>query len=96
MCRNIRVLHHFEPPTTPEEIHAAALQYVRKVTGTRAPSKLDTKSFDRAVDEIAEATAKVLAKLSTPRTPARTREGEKERARKKWDSRKSRMLRAEG
>ena len=92
MCRNIRVLHHFEPPTTPEEIHAAALQYVRKVTGTRAPSKLDTASFERAVDEIAEATAKVLATISVPRGPARTRESERERARKKWDSRKSRML----
>lgn len=92
MCRNIRVLHHFEPPTTPDEIHAAALQYVRKVTGTRAPSKNDNAAFEHAVDEIAKATAKVLAKLSTPRAPARTREGERERARKKWDSRKSRML----
>ena len=92
MCRNIRVLHHFEPPTTKEEIHAAALQYVRKVTGTRAPSKADDAAFEHAVDEIAKATAKVLSKLSTPRSPARTREGERERARKKWDSRKSRML----
>ena len=92
MCRNIRVLHHFEPPTTPEEIHAAALQYVRKVTGTRAPSKGDLASFERAVDEVAQATAKILAKMSVPRGPARTREGERERARKKWDSRKSRML----
>ena len=92
VCRNIRVLHHFEPPTTQEEIHAAALQYVRKVTGTREPSKADLKAFEHAVDEIAEATARVLAKLSTPRSPARTREGERERARKKWDSRKSRML----
>lgn len=92
MCRNIRVLHHFEPPTTPDEIHAAALQYVRKVTGTRAPSKNDDAAFERAVDEVAKATAKVLAKLSPPRGPARTRDGERERARKKWDSRKSRML----
>jgi hypothetical protein len=92
VCRNIRVLHHFEPPTTQEEIHAAALQYVRKVTGTRAPSKTDNAAFESAVEEVAKATAKVLAKLSTPRSPARTREGERERARKKWDSRKSRML----
>jgi hypothetical protein len=92
VCRNIRVLHHFEPPTTQEEIHAAALQYVRKVTGTRAPSKNDNAAFDHAVEEIAKATAKVLAQLSTPRSPARTRDGERERARKKWDSRKSRML----
>jgi hypothetical protein len=92
VCRNIRVLHHFEPPTTPDEIHAAALQYVRKVTGTRAPAKADAMAFEHAVDEIAEATAKVLAKLSAPRTAPRTREGERERARKKWDSRKSRML----
>lgn len=92
MCRNIRVLHHFEPPTTPDEIQAAALQYVRKVTGTRAPSAKDNAAFEQAVEEVAKATAKVLAKLSTPRGPARTRDGERERARKKWDSRKSRML----
>lgn len=92
MCRNIRVLHHFEPPSTPDEIHAAALQYVRKVTGTRAPSQKDNAAFEHAVEEVAKATAKVLSKLSTPRGPARTRDGERERARKKWDSRKSRML----
>jgi hypothetical protein len=92
VCRNIRVLHHFEPPTTPEEVRAAALQYVRKVTGTRAPSAKDAVIFEQAIEAVAEATTKVLESLSAPRGPARTREGERERARKKWDSRKSRML----
>ncbi len=91
MCRNIRVLHHFEPPTTPEEIRAAALQYVRKVTGARAPSKADAAAFEAAVDEIAEATAKVLARIAA-KGPARTREGERDRARERWTARKSRML----
>lgn len=73
-------------------MRAAALQYVRKVTGTRAPSKTDAAAFEEAIDAITEATSKVLARMSTPRSPARTREGERERARVKWDSRKSRML----
>ena len=92
VCRNIRVLHHFEPPTTPEEIHAAALQYVRKVTGaTRGPAKTDTLAFEKAVREVAEATAKVLAKISS-KGPPRTREGERERARARWGARKSRIV----
>lgn len=91
MCRNIRVLHHFEPPTTPDEIRAAALQYVRKVTGTRAPSKADQAAFERAVEEVAEATTRVLASLSA-KGAARTRESERERAAKRWTARKTRML----
>lgn len=91
MCRNIRVLHHFEPPTTPEEIRAAAVQYVRKVTGTRAPSKGDAAAFERAVDAVADATAQVLASLHA-KGPPRTREQERERARGRWAARKSRML----
>ena len=63
MCRNIRVLHHFEPPTTADEIQAAALQYVRKIAGMRAPSAANKEAFDRAVDEIAHATAHLLEDL---------------------------------
>jgi hypothetical protein len=86
VCRNIRVLSHFEPPTTPDEIRAAALQYVRKVTGVRAPSVKDEAVFQQAIDAVAEATTKVLAGMSPPRGPARTRDGERERARRKWDT----------
>ncbi len=80
MCRNIRVLYNFEPPTTPEEIEAAALQYVRKVSGLRAPSGADRAAFDRAVHQVAHSTENLLASLSA-RTALRTREGEREKAR---------------
>jgi len=80
MCRNIRVLYHFDPPTTAEEIQAAALQYVRKVSGLREPSRADALAFDRATDEIAAATARLLGALQA-RTAVRTRERERERAR---------------
>jgi len=80
MCRNIRVLYNFEPPTTPEEVEAAALQYVRKVSGLRAPSAADRVAFQRAVHEIAHATEHLLGELSA-RTAVRTREGEREKAR---------------
>jgi hypothetical protein len=80
MCRNIRVLYNFEPPTTPEEVDAAALQYVRKVTGLRAPSTADKAAFEHAVHEIAHATEHLLEALSA-RTAVRTREGEREKAR---------------
>lgn len=90
MCRNIRVLHHFEPPTTPEEVEAASIQYVRKVSGVRVPSRADTEAFNRAVTEIAEATARLLASLSPPKTPMRTRESEREKARARWTARAAR------
>jgi hypothetical protein len=83
MCRNIRVLHHFEPPTTEEEIRAAALQYVRKVSGTTRPSKADQEAFDRAVDEVAASTRELLAHLHPCRV-ARTREGEIAKARARF------------
>jgi hypothetical protein len=85
MCRNIRVLHHFQPPTTPEEIRAAALQYVRKVSGIRAMPR-DTRELDRAIDAVARATTELLAGLPSRGEP-RTREGEKEHARAKWAAR---------
>ncbi len=91
MCRNIRVLHNFEPPTTPDEIRAAALQYVRKVSGLNKPSQLDVATFDRAIDEVAAATTKLLETLQS-RGAVRTREQEKEKARARWKQRESRMV----
>jgi hypothetical protein len=79
MCRNIRVLFNFQPPATEEEMRAAALQYVRKVSGTRAPSRANQERFDRAVDEIARATRALLDGMET-QAPSRTREVEAARA----------------
>ncbi len=82
MCRNIRVLHNFEPPATSDEVHAAALQYVRKVSGTSKPSAANQDAFDRAVHEIAHITAHLLEDLVTSAPPKdREREAEKARAR---------------
>jgi hypothetical protein len=89
MCRNIRVLHNFQPPTTPEEIRDAALQFVRKVTGLNKPSLADEAEFTRAVDMIAGATERLLGGL-TARGQARTREGEREKARARWRMREAR------
>jgi hypothetical protein len=86
MCRNIRVLHHFEPPTTPEEIHAAALQYVRKVSGTTKPSQANQAVFDAAVEAVAAATTKLLDQLDARGEP-RTREGEMIKAKLRWEKR---------
>ena len=83
MCRNIRTLHHFEPPTTPEEIHAASLQYVRKVSGIAKPSHEAEAAFARAVEKIAAATTALLGVLPARGEP-RTREGEKVKAKARW------------
>jgi hypothetical protein len=80
MCRNIRVLHNFEPPATEEEIHDAALQYVRKVSGSTRPSRANEEPFQRAVDEVAATTKRLLDELTTSAAP-RDREQEAERAR---------------
>jgi hypothetical protein len=69
MCRNIRTLHNFAPPATEEEVRAASLQYVRKVSGSAKPSQANTEAFDRAVDEIAAATSKLLDSLVTSAPP---------------------------
>jgi hypothetical protein len=90
MCRNIRVLHNFEPPTTDDEVRAAALQYVRKVSGTTKPPVADQAAFDRAVEEVAASTRKLLASLLAGGR-VRTREGERERAKLKWKQRETRM-----
>lgn len=86
MCRNIRVLHHFKPPTTPEEIEAAALQYVRKVSGMAKPSKDGEAAFARAVAQVTKATATLLAALPERGEP-RTRDGERAKARARWERR---------
>jgi hypothetical protein len=82
MCRNIRTLHNFEPPVTDEEVRSAALQYVRKVSGSTKPSQANAEAFDRAVDEVAVATATLLESLVTSAPPKdRELEAAKRRAR---------------
>ena len=80
MCRNIKTLHNFEPPATDEEIRAAATQYVRKLSGAAKPSKANEAAFARAVDEVAEASTRLLRELVTTASP-RNRDVEAERAR---------------
>jgi len=80
MCRNIRVLYNFDPPASSEEVHSAALQYVRKVSGMNKPSKANEAAFDRAVHEIAHVTQHLLADLVTTAEP-KDREVEAERRR---------------
>ena len=69
MCRNIRTLHNFEPPATEDEVRAAALQYVRKVSGSTKPSQANAEAFDRAVDEVAAITSRLLDQLVTAAPP---------------------------
>lgn len=92
MCRNIRVLHHFEPPTTDDEIRAAALQYVRKVSGLNQPNAAEIAAFDKAVEAVAATTKALLASLA-PHGAVRTREGEREKGRLRWQQRESRLSR---
>lgn len=86
MCRNIRVLFNFEPPTTEDEVRAAALQYVRKISGSVKPSKANEAAFARAIDEIARATTSLLDELVSA-SPPRTREEEANKARQRWQRR---------
>jgi hypothetical protein len=80
MCRNIRTLHNFEPPATDEEIRASALQYVRKISGSTKPSRANAEAFDRAVEEVAAVSHRLLAELVTA-APPRDREVEAAKAR---------------
>jgi len=80
MCRNIKTLFNFEPPATEDEVHAAALQFVRKLSGFNKPSQANAEAFDRAVAEVAQAAHKLLTSLRT-HAPARDREIEAEKAR---------------
>jgi hypothetical protein len=80
MCRNIRTLYNFEPPATDEEIRAAALQYVRKITGFNKPSRANQAVFARAIESVALASAELLSELRTSATP-KNREFEAAKAR---------------
>lgn len=82
MCRNIRTLFNFEPPVTNEEIRAASLQYVRKISGFTHPSKANEKAFEAAVEEVAKASARLLRSLETS-APAKNREEEAAKARER-------------
>jgi hypothetical protein len=80
MCRNIKTLFNFEPPATDDEIHASALQFVRKVSGFNKPSQANAAAFDHAIDEVSQAARKLLTSLQTA-APARDRAVEAEKAR---------------
>ena len=82
MCRNIRPLHNFEPPASEDEVRAAALQYVRKISGYTNPSQANEEAFERAIDEVADASARLLDSLVTSAPPKdREVEAEKRKAR---------------
>jgi hypothetical protein len=80
MCRNIRTLHNFDPPATSEEIQASALQYVRKVSGSTKPSHANEEAFNRAVEDVAAITTRLLGELVTA-APPKNREVEAAKAR---------------
>jgi hypothetical protein len=80
MCRNIRTLHNFEPPATHDEVHEAALQYVRKISGSTRPSQANAQAFEEAVEAVAAATHRLLEQLVT-QAPPRNREVEAAKAR---------------
>jgi hypothetical protein len=86
MCRNIHTLHNYDPPATDEEVRAAALQYVRKISGGTRPSKTNETAFARAVDDVAAASAQLLNALVTT-APPRNREVEAARARARAEER---------
>ena len=95
MCRNIRTLHNFDPPATGEEILAASLQYVRKVSGSTRPSQANQAAFDEAVEEVAAVTRRLLDRLVS-QAPPKNREAEAEKARERWRQRQERMRSAAG
>ena len=82
MCRNIRTLYNFEPPATPEEVQAAALQYVRKISGFTKPSQANAEPFERAVQEVAAVSARLLGELVTT-APAKDRGVEADKRRER-------------
>ena len=91
MCRNIRTLHNFDPPASEEEIRASALQYVRKLAGVTRPSRANEAVFERAVDDVAAATRRLLDGLVTAAAP-RDREIEAARARERSAARFARAI----
>lgn len=90
MCRNIRTLHHFEPPATEDEVRASALQYVRKLTGMPKPSKANQPHFDEAVEEITRITLHLFDHLEA-HGPPRSREHEAEKARERGKKRDAQL-----
>lgn len=88
MCRNIKTLYNFEPPATDEEIRAAALQFVRKISGFNAPSKINQQAFEAAVDGIFNVSQDLLKVLTTS-APAKNREQEAEKRREKFAKRQA-------
>ena len=91
MCRSIHTLHNFEPPATEEEVRAAALQYVRKVSGYNKPSQANEAAFERAVDAVESATRRLLDELVTNATP-KDREAEATKKRERWLERQAQAV----
>ncbi|MBX7117110.1 MAG: DUF2277 domain-containing protein [Myxococcaceae bacterium] len=90
MCRNIKLLHHFEPPATEDEVRASALQFVRKLTGMNAPSKVNEKAFAHAVEEMTHLTLHLFEHLEV-HSPPRSREAEKQKAIARGKKREAQM-----
>ena len=88
MCRNIRTLHNFEPPATEDEVRAAALQYVRKISGYTKPSRANEEAFDRAVEAVAAVSPSLLDALTTA-VPPKDREVEAAKARARFERRRA-------
>ncbi len=88
MCRNIQTLYNFEPPASEEDVHAAALQYVRKISGFTKPSQANAEAFDRAVHAVGDASKRLLDELVTTAAP-RDREIQVARARARWAERQT-------
>jgi hypothetical protein len=86
MCRNIRTLYNFEPPATKDEVHDAALQYVRKISGFTKPSQANVEAFERAVEEVTLASSRLLDELVTT-APPKSREAEAMKKRARWEQR---------
>jgi len=86
MCRNIRTLHNFSPPATEDEVHASALQYVRKISGSTKPSQANAEAFDEAVEAVAAATRELLDRLVTT-APPKNREVEAAKAKARSEAR---------
>lgn len=91
MCRNIRTLFNFEPPATDDEIRAASLQFVRKLSGFNAPSQANAVAFERAIDEVTAAATRLLASLETT-APPKDRDVEARKARERSKARFTRIL----
>jgi hypothetical protein len=88
MCRNIRTLYNFDPPAGQDEVRAAALQYVRKISGFNKPSAANAEAFERAVNAVAEASSSLLGELTTS-APAKDREVEAAKARARYEQRRA-------